>query len=272
MDMFNVLKASGKTELFSEEKLRASIRRVGIPQNLQDEVIAIIKSRIYEGISTLEIYKYIMEFLKDSTYPSSRTKYSLKQSIMDLGPTGYPFEDYISEILKMEGYQTRVRQILQGKCISHEIDIVAEKDGKKSMIECKFHNLPGTRSQIHVPLYTKARFDDIKEKNNLSDVWLISNTKVTPDSLNYALCSNMKVISWDYPEKGSFRDLIEKYKLYPITTFLGLSQNQKQLLAEQHIVLAKEVCKNPSVLDFLGLPKDKKDLILLECQIYNDKI
>ena len=29
---------------------------------------------------------------------------NLKQAIMDLGPTGYPFEDYVSEILKAKGY------------------------------------------------------------------------------------------------------------------------------------------------------------------------
>jgi len=270
--MPNVLKASGKLEPFSEEKLRSSIKRVGIPDNLQSEVIAMIKKRLYDNIPTAEIYKYIILFLQTSIYPTSHTRYSLKQSIMDLGPTGYPFEDYISEILKMEGYQTQVRQVLQGKCISHEIDVIAQKDGKNSMIECKFHNTPGIRSQVHVPLYTKARFDDIKERNNLDDVWLVTNTKITPDSLNYALCSNMKIISWDYPDKGSFRDLIDKYKLYPITTLNGLTQNQKQQLTERHIVLAKDVCKNPSVLDFLGLPKDKKESILSECHLYTDKI
>jgi hypothetical protein len=264
--MPNVLKATGKIEPFSEEKLRLSINRVGVPNDLQNEVVAQIKSSLYDNIPTSEIYGHIMKFLQNSTYHLSHTKYSLKQAIMDLGPTGYPFEDYISEILKTEGYNTQVRQILKGKCISHEIDVVAEKNMIKSMIECKFHNSPGTRSQIHVSLYTKARFDDIKEQNNLSEAWLVTNTKITSDALSYALCSNMKVISWDYPEKGNFRDLIEKHKLYPITTFASLSQNQKQLLTENHVVLVRDVCKNPSSLDILGLPKDKKNSILSECQ------
>lgn len=264
--MFNVLKAGGLIEPFSEEKLRFSINRVGVPNDLQSQAVSHIKNKLYDNIPTSEIYKYIMGFLQNSTYPLSHTKYSLKQAIMDLGPTGYPFEDYISEILKMEGYVISVRQILKGKCITHEIDVVAEKNKTRSMVECKFHNSPGTRSQIHVSLYTKARFDDIKKQNNLSEAWLVTNTKVTSDALSYALCSNMKVISWDYPEKESFRDLIEKHKLYPITTLTGLSQSQKQLLAENHVVLAKDVCVNPSSLDVLGLPNDKKSSILSECQ------
>ncbi|MDO8659473.1 MAG: ATP cone domain-containing protein, partial [Candidatus Parcubacteria bacterium] len=263
--MINVLKATGKKELFNEEKLRSSIKRAGVPESLDEKVVDHIKSKLYDGITTREIYKHITEFLSNSQNPYTRAKYSLKQAIMDLGPTGYPFEDYVSEILKMEGYQTQLRQILMGKCINHEIDIVAEKDNVRSMVECKFHNMPGIHSQVHVSLYTKARFDDIKEKNNINDAWLITNTKVTPDALNYAICSGIKVLSWDYPEKGSFRDLIEKYKLHPITMLTSITQNQKQLLAGAHIVLAKDVCKNPASLDILGLPNDKKDSILSEC-------
>jgi len=265
--MPNILKAGGQIEPFSEEKLRLSIARAGIPEVFQNEVVSYVNSKLYDNIPTSEIYSYITGFLQKSTYPFSNTKYSLRRSIMDLGPTGYPFEDYVSEILKMEGYDTQVRQILKGKCVSHEVDIVAEKNKLKSMIECKFHNSPGTRSQIHVSLYTKARFDDIKENNNFSDAWLVTNTKITSDALSYALCSNIKVISWDYPEKGSFRDLIEKYKLYPITVLSSLTQNQKQQLLQNHIVLTTDVGKNPSCLDILGLPNDKKNSVLSECQL-----
>jgi hypothetical protein len=265
--MPNVLKATGKIEPFSEEKLRLSIQRVGIPETLQNAAINQIKNKLYDNIPTFEIYKQVLEFLENSNYHLSHTKYSLKQSIMDLGPTGYPFEDYVSEILKLEGYETEVRQILQGKCISHEIDIVAKKENIKAIIECKFHNVPGTKSQVHVPLYTKARFDDIKEKNNLNEVWLITNTRLSSDALAYALCSNIKIISWDYPEKGSFRDLIEKHKLYPITISTNLSQNQKQILTQNHVVLAKNVYEDPSSLDILGLPEDKKNAVISECRL-----
>lgn len=264
--MLNVLKAGGQKEKFSEEKLLVSIQRAGVPKNLWEDAVSHVKSKLYDNIPTKEIYKHIAESLENSPHPFSKSRYSLKQAIMDLGPTGYPFEDYISEILKMEGYKTMVRQVLYGKCISHEIDIIAEKDNLKSMIECKFHNLPGTKSQVHVSLYTKARFDDIKEKNNFNNAWLVTNTKITQDALNYAICANMKVISWDYPEKGSFRDLIEQHKLYPITTLTNITQNQKQVLAANHVVLAKDVCANPSSLDILGLPNDKKNSVLSECQ------
>lgn len=264
--MFYVTKASGEKQPFNEEKLRLSIKRAGIPEMLHDQVINHIKTKLYENIPTSEIYKHVIEFLDSSSHPNSRAKYSLKQAIMDFGPTGFPFEDYISEILKAEGYETQVRQIISGKCISHEIDVVATKDAVKSMIECKFHNAPGIKCHIHVSLYTKARFDDVKERNNFNDAWVVTNTKLTAEALNYALCSNMKIISWDYPNGKSLRDLIERHKLHPITTLSSISNAQKQLLTQNHIVLAKDICKNPSSLDILHLPANQKNSIVSQCQ------
>lgn len=264
--MLNVLKANQNKEPFSEEKLLASIKRAGVPENIHNSVINHIKTKLYDNIPTSEIYKHVTEFLGNSVHPHTRMKYGLKQAIMEFGPTGYPFEDYVSEILKAEGYGTSVRQLLNGKCVNHEIDVVATKDNIKSMIECKFHNAPGIKCHIHVSLYTKARFDDVKERNNFNQAWLVTNTKLTPEALNYALCSNMKIIGWDYPNGKSLRDLIEKHKLHPVTSLSNISNAQKQILAQNHIVLAKDICKNPASLDILHLPSNQKNLIVSQCQ------
>lgn len=261
--MINVTKATEEKEPFSEEKLRASIRRSGIPDNIQNLVVSHVKSKLYDNIKTSEIYGHISEFLDKSSYPFSRAKYRLKHAIMDFGPTGYPFEDFVAELLKSEGYQTQTRQILNGRCVKHEIDIIAQKDGVKSMIECKFHNSVGIHTQVHVSLYTKARFDDLREIHKLNDVWLVTNTRITSDALSYALCNNIKVISWNYPPNGGLRDLIEKSKLHPITVLTTLSQNQKQELLNKHAVLCKNIS---SVLNILNLPEEKKQSILAEAK------
>lgn len=261
--MVNVLKSTGVIEPFSQEKVLSSIRHARVPKELEEKIIAHVESKLYDNIKTSEIYHHILEFLGTSSSPFSKARYGLKQAIMDLGPTGYPFEDYVSDILKLEGYQTTVRQILNGKCVTHEIDIVATKDNIKSMIECKFHNNLGNHTHIHVSLYTKARFDDLKDIHKFNDGWLVTNTKITPDALNYAMCSNMKVISWNYPPNEGLRDLIEKSKLHPITVLTTLSQNQKQILLNKHIVLCKNI---PANINLLGLPEDKKQSVLQEAK------
>lgn len=262
--MLSVIKATGEKEPFSEEKVRMSIKRAGIPEEIQEQVVVHIKDKLYDNIPTSEIYRHITEFLKQSKNPHTRVKYSLKQAIMALGPTGYPFEDFVAEILKTQGYTTQVRSILQGRCITHEIDVIAEKSGERSMIEAKFHNTSGIKTDVHVALYTKARFDDVKEKNNLNDTWLVTNTKMTTDAITYALCMGMKIVSWDYPEGGSLRELIEKSGLTPITALTSLSQSHIQQLLQNNFVLCRDVCKNPKILDILNLPEEKKQAILSE--------
>src|ERR1035437_3241 len=216
--MVNVLKANGIVEPFSEEKLRDSMSRIGISSSEQNKVISHLKSNLHENIPTFEIYEHVTSALQEQSH-LVKLRYTLKQAIMALGPTGYPFEDYVSEILKSKGYLTQVRSILTGKCVSHEIDVIAEKQGtEKLMVEAKYHNAPGIHTDIHVSLYTKARFDDLKEKYQFDRAWLFTNTKITSDALAYALCVNMGVVSWSYPQNESLRDLTEKERLYPVTS------------------------------------------------------
>jgi hypothetical protein len=86
--MISVIKANGMPEPFSEEKLRRSIIRARVPQPLQQQVLNDVKTKLYNNISTAEIYGNILDNLGKSTQPYSKASYSLKQAIMMLGPTG----------------------------------------------------------------------------------------------------------------------------------------------------------------------------------------
>lgn len=265
--MIHVLKANRTREPFSEQKVMSSIIRARIPHSLRGEVLTHVKSKLYEGISTEEIYRHILEFLDNSPKPYIKTRYSLKEAIMQLGPTGYPFEDFISKLLIAQGYSTRVRQILSGKCVTHEIDVIAEKEGKTAMIEAKFHNSPGVRSEVHVALYTQARFEDVKIRNKLDEAWIVTNTKTTVDVNTYAQCAGMRVISWDYPESGSLRDLIEQSRLHPVTMLTTLSQSQKTTLLENHIVLCRDTVNNPQIVSLLYLSKQDHEKLMTEVAV-----
>jgi Holliday junction resolvase-like predicted endonuclease len=265
--MITVIKATGEREAFNEQKVMNSIRRARIPNALHQDVLEHVKSKLYEGISTEEIYRHILEFLERSSQPFIRSRYGLKESIMMLGPTGYPFEDFVARILEAHGYTTQVRQILRGRCVSHEIDVIAKKNGKASMIELKFHNSAGTRSEVQVALYTFARFEDVQASQHFSDVWLVTNTKATIDAITYAECMGMKVISWSYPENGgSLRDLVESARLHPITIIHTLSQSHKATLLQNHIVLCKDILRDKSTLDMLALTMGEREQVIKEVE------
>jgi len=268
--MIYVVKADGTREPFSEEKVLSSMKRAHVPHHLQNKLLSEIKKDLYDNIQTWEIYQKISELLGKSEQPFCKSRYGLKQAIMMLGPTGYPFEDYVAEVLKEDGYLTLVRQIIAGTCVSHEVDVVAVKDSTRVMIEAKFHNNAGARSDLQVAMYTKARFDDIKEKNNIATCWLVTNTKATTDAISYAQCTGVKVVSWNYPEGESLREKIEKYHLFPITALCSISHKVKLMLLDEHIVLCKQICENPNLLNTLHLPSDQKKQILDEIHFICD--
>lgn len=262
--MVMILKANGEKEEFSEKKLLHSIRRAGVPLELQNEAVAHINDRLVENISTQEIYRHITEFLGKSHSPFARSRYSLKESIALLGPTGYPFEDYFAQVLEERGYVVKTRQIMKGRCITHEIDVIARKNGKTSMVEAKFHNNAATRTEVHVSMYTKSRFDDVKEQYNFDDAMIITNTKATIDAIAFAECVGMKIFSWSYPEGGSLRDVIEEYHLFPVTSLTSLTQTQKIKLLQNHIVLCKKICADNYLLDMLNLGREQRKSVLDE--------
>lgn len=260
--MFTVIKATGEKELFSEEKVLSSIKRAGVPDSLQSLVLNKVKKSLYDNIPTSEIYEIIIRTLSESEQPYSRARYSLKQAIMMLGPTGYPFEDFIAKVLSEHGYKTKTRQVLSGKCVNHEVDIIAEKNGKRIMVEAKFHNNSGTRSDVHVALYVKARFDDLKDRYEFNEGWIITNTKSTIDANTYAECSGMKIISWNYPKGESLRELVESSHLHPITMLTTLSTSQKLKLLKNKIIMCRDLLTNKSYLEMIGLsPKEKTDTL-----------
>ena len=259
--MISVIKETGEREPFDEQKILNSIKRVGIPKGQEQEVLSHVKSKVYEGIKTSEIFNHVSEFLKEN-HPYAHTKYNLKRAIMDLGPTGYPFEDFVASVLTNEGYTTQVRQILNGECITHEIDVVAKKDKEKIMVEAKFHNEMGIKTDTHVALYTEARFEDVRERNGFTKVMLATNTKITTEALDYAKCKGVLVLSWSYPEGEGLRDLIEKYRLIPVTVLTSLTSAQKRQLIDQGVGLCQAILKRQEALDAFNLaPKIKEEVL-----------
>lgn len=243
----NIIKATGEIEPFSEKKVVDSLRRAGADKILAQKIVDKIKPLLYPNIPSFEIYSVVMKLLKKEKSEVAG-RYNLKEAIMDLGPTGYPFEKFVAGVLSSQGFKTKTNQIVLGKCVSHEIDVVAQND-KKHMIECKFHSIPGGRTDIKVALYTYARFLDIKEKGEFDVPWLITNTKITQDAKDYALCVGMRVTAWDYPQGEGLNELIDKSGLHPVTSITSFSAQKKRELIEKGIVFCRDLALCDKLLD-----------------------
>ncbi|MDO8470892.1 MAG: restriction endonuclease [bacterium] len=255
-----VVKASGKTEPFAEDKLRRSLERSRASEEVIQRVVNTITQEFKSGSHTKDIYRRAFSLLR-KYQPHVAARYSLKRAIMELGPEGHPFENLVGEIFKAQGYTTNVSVVVQGECVSHEVDVVAQKERKCLMVECKFHNQQGTRSDVKVALYVQARFEDIKKRwqkdpshgREFHEAWLVTNTQLTSDAIQYASCVGMRAVGWNHPAKGNLQNLIEESGLHPFTCLTTLSGSNKRALMDQGVSLCKDVIKDRALLKRIGL-------------------
>ena len=266
-----IIKSSGEKVKFSLDKLRTSLNRTGAEKQIVDQIIDKVRDELYQGISTKEIYNRAFSMLKKKkSYLAS--KYKLKKAIYELGPTGFPFERFVSAILKYSGYKTEVGNILQGKCVTHEIDVIAFKKSEATIIECKFHSEQGLNCNVKIPLYINSRYQDVKTNWNksskketlLTQGWVVTNTRFTKDALQFGNCAGLYLLSWDYPENDGLKDRIDRLGLYPITVSTLLTNREKQFLLSRDLVLCRELIQDKFYLDHLGISEIRKEKILGE--------
>ena len=266
-----IKKSNGEIELFSFEKLKNSLQSAGASKDIVDSILNNIEEEIYDGISSNVIYKKAFEQLKKHNRISA-SRYSLKRAIFDLGPTGFPFERLIGALLKERGYKTEVSVILNGECVTHEIDVLAEKEGNVYAIECKFHSDPKATSNVQVPLYINSRFLDIQKqwninpnnKTHLKQGWLVTNTRFTEDAIKYGKCVGLTMLSWDYPKNNGLKANIDSFALYPVTTLTTLTNREQHQLIEKNIVLVKELANANEIMEAIGISEIRIQHILKE--------
>jgi len=266
-----VVKADGNREPFNILKLEESLEHSGASKKVADDVIAHISSELHDGMTTREIYRHAFEILHREEKPVA-VKYSVRHAVMELGPSGFPFEGFVAEIFKAKGFNTKIDQIVKGFCVEHEIDVVAWNEEKLIMVEAKFHNELGTKSDLKVVLYIKARFDDLQKmtfnygrKRNLDESWLVTNTKFSSTAIEYGSCQGgLVMIGWNYPPVGNLHDMILESKLHPLTCLISLNDREKKVLLGSGVVLCKTIQENPDILDTLGFKESEKRNVLDE--------
>lgn len=242
-----IIKASGEREPFDREKFCRSLQRAEAPKDIVDRVCGIVEKQVRSGMSTEELSRKAAQQLAKEDFLLA-AKFNLRNAIMELGPAGFLFEEYVAAVLEEYGYTTRVGQMVKGKCVSHEIDIVAERDNEHYLIEAKYHNRRGLKSDVQVAMYMYARFLDIKQVHEEYEslemkhqAWLITNTKFTSNATRYAECMGLKMTGWGYPGKESLENLIIKKALYPVTVLPTMNQFVREQFAKERLFFVRDL-------------------------------
>ena len=265
-----VLKADGDLEVFKPEKLKRSLERAGATKDEVVDILRKIEEVLHDGIRTQEIYRIAFDLLRNSETPIA-ARYSLRRALFGLGPTGFPFEDFLSRMFAKEGYNVKTRVTLKGKCAEHELDVAAYKPDHSFVVEAKFHARPGIKSDLQVALYSKARLIDLADQHichedicGIKELMVVTNTKFTHTAERYAECSGLTLLSWNYPKGNSLHDRIQNAKLYPITVLQSLSQSQKRALIDRGAIVCKDILDKPHLLRHAHLSKKRMESVLAE--------
>lgn len=266
-----IVKASGERAPFDPHRLKGSLERSGAPSDIIKVIVSDIQAWIKPDITTKKIYSRAFEMLKRKTRAAA-LRYSLKEAIFRLGPTGYPFEKFIGHIFEKQGYSVQTGIVVAGKLITHEMDVVATGKGVQHLVECKYRQDQGKHINIQVPLYVRSRVNDIAELRasqpefqGLDFIgWVVTNTRFSSDSTQYGEGSGLKLLAWDYPKQHGIKDLIKDLNIYPVTILSMLTEDEIQYIIEQGVVTCAGLQKHLELVNRLDIPDDRRADLLKE--------
>lgn len=276
--MPDIVKTDGTVERWDGTKLLRSLRRAGASDATAERIRQTIEASIGPEEESSQIYRRAFMMLRRDGRATA-ARYSLRRALFEFGPSGHPFEDFVAELFKSEGWNVLPRQVLQGKCVTHEVDIFAERNGEHMAAELKYHNDPGYKTDVKIALYVKARMDDIWAHAAHSDAthmpridhgFLITNTKFTTQAVDYATCAGITLLGWSYPHHGNLYDRIVASGLYPITALTTLRRAEKRLLIDKNISTTELLRQQRQVLREIGVSAERIGKIVAEIEMLRD--
>ena len=268
-----IVKAGGESQAFDPRRLVTSLMRAGAGAYAAERIATTITAMVVPGMSSKEVYARAFALLRKESRPVA-ARYALRRALLELGPTGHPFEDFVSHLYRTLGWQVETRKMIKGACVTHEVDFYAshEKDDVHLAAELKYHNDPNYKTDLKVALYVKSRFDDIFSCDPavracpVDRGMLVTNTKFTSEAIAYAECAGVELLGWGYPVNNSLFMQMTRAKVYPITALTRLSRAEKNLLVENRVIAVDQIVRDRRLLDPLHLPADQVGEIFAEAE------
>jgi hypothetical protein len=270
----SVNKADGSKQLFDKEKIVRTCVRMGAPREVAEAVAGKIEKRAHDGIKSKQILNMIFRHL--ARYNEAvKNHIDLRRALALMRPKP-DFEQFVQILLREHGYEVTPNLIVRGKCVEHEIDAIAEKDGKTYAVEVKHHFNHHALTGLDVSRIARAIFEDITEgfklglnSINLDKATVICNTKYSDHAKRYGECRGIEQIGWNYPAQHGLEDMIENKKLYPITYLKTLDTTLRRKLAGEGIILLRQlVSYEPEALSArLRTSRDRIDVLIEKAKV-----
>ena len=258
-----VTKADGARQLFDREKVVRTCLRMGASRRIADEVAEKVERSLYDGISTSKILQMTFRLLR-SYKPAIRHFLDLRKglSLMDSKPE---FEVFVQILLAHNGFEVTPNRLVTGRCVEHEVDAIARKDGVTYFVEAKHHVNYHTPTGLDESRIARAIVEDVtegfelsKSKLRIDRAMIVTNTRYTEHARRYGKCRNILQIGWSSPVNLSLQNMIEEKNLYPLSCLRGLKRETKTKLVNSGIVLMNQLFeeKQSTLARRTGVPKE----------------
>ncbi len=269
MHRLRIIKSDGNKEDFDWQKFHHSLLKSQIKPTTIDQLRQLMEPHLYNEIPTKEIYVLTKEFLHRLGEKKGFYLYQLREAIANLDSIA--FEKYIAQLLTEWKYTTLWNILVGGRCIEHQVDVVAKKGGKQLMVECKHHHNYHRDSGLGKIMELYARLQDVNqlegpitysteepvERMHFDQAWLITNTKLSYHAIQYADCKNIILTGWRFGHFLSLEHLSQDVNLYPLT-LIGLSTQESAELVPFNFVTTKDILeKKPSGEVYQFIPPEK---------------
>ena len=270
-----VKKADGSAQPFSKAKIVKTCLRSGANREMAEQIAQKIEAKAYNGIETEEILEMIFSHLRKHR-PIVQHFVDLRKGLSLLRSKPH-FERFVQIMLSENGYEVSSNQIIRGRCVEHEVDALASKDGVVYFVEAKHHQNYHVPTGLDESRIARAVLEDIIEGrelglNNLAieKAMIVTNTKFSEHAKRYGECRGISLTGWSYPPFQGLQDLIEEKKLYPITCLKRPKKETIMKLSSAGIVTMKQLFReDPEELaKKTGLKRKKLETIVAEAKSY----
>ena len=102
------------------------------------------------------------------------------------------FELFVQVLLMNNGFEVRPGQILRGKCVEHEVDAIARKDGVTFLVEAKHHFSYHALTGLDESRIARAILEDVTEGSlpnitgwKIDRAMIVTNTRYSDHAIHY---------------------------------------------------------------------------------------
>jgi len=246
-----VTKADGTKQPFDRAKVIGTCLRMGASVDLAETIAKSVESHIYGGVGTDEILRMIFTLLRKQK-PTVKYHIDLRRAL-GLLRSKPDFEVFVQVLLSEEGYEVTPNRIVRGRCVEHEVDAIARKNGQAYIVEVKQHSDYHRPTGLDVARIARAVLEDLTEgyEAGLSDLkvdsaMIVCNTRFSEHAKQYAKCRGILHIGWSSPPEYDLQTMIREKKAYPITYLRDLKSSTRDGLASRGIVILKQLIHQQS--------------------------